>query len=336
MKKLLIPMKLLAGEALLGHLRDVHPSRTALENELARRRSGWRGEQNLAYYLDPLDLRIFYDLHLDGCQIDTLILHPFFLTIFEVKNYTGTIIFESEYGQVIRCSDNRREGFPNPILQTLRHQSALRQWLNRRNLPQLPIEARVIFAHPGTIIENRCRSPLIVERVIHAEQAPLQIEQLISKHNRDHGHGWQQISNALLAAHTEPFPNIMKAFNIQPAELQCGIRCPHCGSFDTQRIYAGWHCPHCGITSKTAHQPMILHHFLLHGPTMTNRQCREFLGLAPSQRHIVNYLLKKMNLKISGSGTGRGLYYKAPTHEQLHDYFLPKISQTFYRRHFNR
>lgn len=335
-KKLLIPMRLLADQALLEHLPSGHPSRALIEDDLDKRNSGWIGEQNLAYYLDLFSdstSRIFYGLHLDDCQIDVLILTPAFISLIEVKNYSGILIFTSESGQVIRRMGDRRDGFPNPLLQVGRHRELLRRWLTACGLPAIPIEADVVISNPSTIIENPTRSRRVQNHVFHAERAPLKIQAMLEKHSgRRYTTFLQQIETQLMRAHSDSFANVLNTFNIPPSDLLRGVRCTRCRNYDMRRIYANWHCPHCGHKSKTAHESMILHYFLLMGQTMTNKQCREFLNLGADQRLIVNYLIKKMNLTLSGNGTGKGLYYLSPSHEQLSQYLKNTIKSRRKRR----
>ncbi|GAY76288.1 hypothetical protein NBRC111894_1842 [Sporolactobacillus inulinus] len=55
-KKLTPPLRLLADQALLNHLPIVHPARRRIEDDLGNYRSGFIGQQNLAYFLDLSDL----------------------------------------------------------------------------------------------------------------------------------------------------------------------------------------------------------------------------------------------------------------------------------------
>ncbi|WP_139691889.1 hypothetical protein [Sporolactobacillus terrae] len=63
-KKLTPPLRLFADQALLNHLPISHPARPRIEDALGSYRSGFIGQQNLAYFLDLIDLgkkaRIFY------------------------------------------------------------------------------------------------------------------------------------------------------------------------------------------------------------------------------------------------------------------------------------
>lgn len=324
-KKLIPPLRLFADQALLDHLPIDHPARRKIEDDLINHWSGFIGEQNLAYFLELMNLgknsRIFYGLHPEGFQMDTLILTPTLLSILECKNYSGTISFASENGQLIRRIGDRCEGFPNPLLQVGRHREMLKRWFADHGLPSMPIEADVVISSPSTIIENPTRSRHVQNHVFHAEQAPLKLQAMVEKHSlgQDYSLLLQKIEEQLLQAHTDRFENVLRKFSIQPSELLRGVQCPNCRRFIMQRIYAGWYCPHCNHRSSTAHESMILDYFLLIGQTMTNTQCRAFLKIESSM--TMSNLLRKMNLEKAGSGSGRGIYYKAPPLEHFNQNF---------------
>ncbi|WP_051577999.1 NERD domain-containing protein [Sporolactobacillus terrae] len=262
-KKLTPPLRLFVDQALLNHLPISHPARPRIEDALGSYRSGFIGQQNLAYFLDLSDLgkkaRIFYDLHPEGFQMDTLILAPTFISIIECKNYSGTLIFISENGQIIRCIGGRRDGFANPLLQVGRHRKLLKRWLAACGNPPLPIETDVVIASPSTIIENQARSRRVQNHVFHAEQAPHKLRAMMEKHSRDRDYSLilQKIEEKLLQDHIAPFTDVLKKISIYPSELLRGVQCPSCHRFTMQRIYAGWHCPSCNGKFKSAHEPMI-------------------------------------------------------------------------------
>ncbi|MCO7175843.1 nuclease-related domain-containing protein [Sporolactobacillus kofuensis] len=322
-KKLYLSWQVLADQVLLEHLANDHPARAQIEHDLANYQAGFRGEQNLAYFLDTFhqDDRIFYSLQLEDCQMDTLLLTPTFIALLEVKNFAGAVRFDPDGKQFMRRSADQYIGSSNPLLQVRRHRALLRKWLADHGLPQLPIEADVVIAFPTTIIENQGKLRHVQEHVFHAEQAPAKLEKYAEKykHTRSYPEFIPQIERMLLKEHIDKPISLLEKFNIHPSELRRGVRCDQCRSFDMQRISANWFCPQCGHKSKTAHIPMILHYFLLFGNTMTNKQCREFLKFDKTK--TVTDLLNKMKLQRGGSGTGKGLYYLSPPHETFDRYF---------------
>ena len=92
------PLKAQILEAVLRRLPTGHPQKEQIENELGITLAGYHGEQSINYYLNflpPENYLIMHDLRLKSprsdtyFQIDTLILHPAFLLIIEVKNFAG-------------------------------------------------------------------------------------------------------------------------------------------------------------------------------------------------------------------------------------------------------
>lgn len=82
--------------------------------------AGYRGEQSLDYYLGFLtNYFILHDLRLPDrdhhFQLDTLLISPYFILILEVKNISGTLIFDDHFKQLIRVTPEKEEGFgPDP------------------------------------------------------------------------------------------------------------------------------------------------------------------------------------------------------------------------------
>lgn len=325
---------MLAARALLDHIPRGATDCAPIEDEFARLQAGWRGEQNLAYYLDTITdpaARIFYDLRqtaLDHIfQMDTLLLNGTFALIMEVKNYAGTLLFEPSGRQMIRTLGDRRSGFSNPLVQVARHRKMLTAWLADHRLPSIPIESLVVFANPSTIIDNPGKLSEVIEKIIYAEQAISKIDQLKTKYAKSPRivKAVPYIEQLLLREHTDPPLDLLKKHNVNPADLQRGVRCSNCHRFAMERVYANWICRRCGHGSKTAHIQMILDYFLLCGSTMTNKQCRDWLGV--EDRQLIRYLLNQMKLVPVGSGNGSGLYYERPPHKWIDQFYREHTTQ---------
>ncbi|WP_091587080.1 nuclease-related domain-containing protein [Alteribacillus bidgolensis] len=104
--------------------------------------------QSIDYYLSSLSKKtdlIFHDIRLPSkdktfFQIDIFILTMNFCLILEVKNVAGTLYFNPFFHQLIRTVNDKEEGFPDPILQINRQKDHLNTWLQKNNLPNLPIQ----------------------------------------------------------------------------------------------------------------------------------------------------------------------------------------------------
>lgn len=328
MKKLLVPEQLLAVSALLEHLPANHPKRSVAEDDFAKRYAGWRGEQNLSYYLSHLpqnsfsgfhDLRLSAESHL--FQMDMLMITFQFILIIEVKNFAGSIYFDTIFNQLIRVHNEHKEGFSNPIIQVHRHRKLLMKWLAIHRLSSLPIECLVVIANPSTLIDTARNSRNIGEIVCHAEQIESKIEQLTQKHKSQKisESNLNRVENLLLKEHIDPLVNICDTFSVSDNDLIRGVKCPFCHSFRTSRVYGSWFCPQCGNKTRTAHEQNILEYFLLNDKKMTNGMCQDFLNI--NNRQLATRLLQKMQLKTGGSGQGIGQYYLAPSLEFYDQHF---------------
>lgn len=93
------PIKITYLEALLRRLPYDHLKRSRIEEDLVKRRAGYRGEKALDQFLinHPLtdDLLILNDLRLSNgkqyFQIDSLLINNQFALILETKNIYGTL-----------------------------------------------------------------------------------------------------------------------------------------------------------------------------------------------------------------------------------------------------
>ncbi|MGE8203542.1 nuclease-related domain-containing protein [Heyndrickxia sp. NPDC080065] len=327
-KELTVPFRIFMDIALLRRTPSHHLKKRYIEEDLTKRKVGYRGEQTLKYYLEFIpdnDYYIFHNIRLK-CgvhifQIDTLILTPNFILIIEVKNYSGTLIFEKHSDQLIRIYQNKEEIFPNPIFQVQRHQIQLERLLKQYNLPTLPIEHIVIISNSSTQIKTSQNNLQIYEKVLHPEKIISKMEELINRYKeiKIKPHTLKKISQLLHSKHIPDIPNITKLFEIPKHEIIKGIQCPSCLNYPMIRKHGTWYCPICHDTSKDAHAQAILDYFLLIEPTITNRKCQEFILY--SNRKIVTNLLSSMNLPISGNDGGRK--YLRPPIQYFQDTFTP-------------
>ncbi|WP_162357091.1 nuclease-related domain-containing protein [Metabacillus mangrovi] len=124
-KKRTLPLHLLKIQALLRRLPPSHKQISLITEDMNKSTAGYKGELAADYYLSLFDQPsryIFHDLRLPHAhtyfQMDTLYLSPSFALIIEVKNISGTLIFEPGLNQMIRSKDGIKTGFADPILQT--------------------------------------------------------------------------------------------------------------------------------------------------------------------------------------------------------------------------
>lgn len=309
LKDLEVPYRMKQNEVLLRRLPKDHEKRKEIEDDQAKRKAGYKGEQNLSYYLTflPEEYDVIRDIRLvnehgHGFQMDTLILSPRFILISDVKNIIGTLYFDKESEQFIRTINDKEEGFSNPINQVERHHIQLENWLKKNKLPLLPIEHRVIISFPSYII--RSNNPQIFQKVFHAERLPNKVLSIGKLYNEPiELKEYRKITRALLKHDTPLKLDILQHYGINPKEIITGVQCSTCGFVPMHYHHGIWKCPSCQETSNHAHHKVIEDYFTIMGPTITNEKCREFLSI--NSRNVARSLLLSMNLKQSGTTKNR-------------------------------
>lgn len=311
-----IPLEILIYDAVVRRLPDRHPRKSEFESKLIRRRSGFKGEKELDYYLSQFpdeDFTIIqsirlphYDTHF---QIDTLLLSPYFTVNMEAKNHAGEIEFNNEFDQMIQRYDGSVKVYSNPVLQAKIQTSHLYNLLSKNHFPPSPLEYFVSITNPQTLILNPSRNQEVAYRVCRTARIPYKILDLKSKYKKV---SWSKkdinrITKLLLRKHEPLIPDV-SALNIPFKDLNLGIQCPKCSSFGMERTYGTWFCQSCSYTSKNAHIHAIKEYFLLYGNTLTNKQLRLFLQI--NSDDLATHLLKSLNL-IS-TGTTRNRLYHPP------------------------
>ncbi len=311
-----IPIRILMEEALLRRLPFDHKKRADIILNLKRTKAGYRGEQNLDYYLTYLpekDYYIFHDLRLaiqdkKVFQIDTLLLTPHMAVIIESKNFYGHLFFDQHSRQLIRTFEGQEEGFSNPLTQAKRQQIRFEEWLKYHQIKPFPVEFLVAIGYPGTIVKTNPGMHHIFQKVLHAEHIPDKIDELHRNNPKRHKTPYymQKLCQLLLQDHTPLYPNVLNQYEIGPKEILQGVQCPKCLNLPILRQHSVWNCPQCHHKSKTTHEQAI-HDYLLFHPTITNQECRDFLQI--SSRHLANRILISMDLPHKGTGKGR-IYYR--------------------------
>jgi uncharacterized Zn finger protein (UPF0148 family) len=103
----------------------------------------------------------------------------------------------------------------------------------------------------------------------------------------------------LIAGHTPSEVDLLKKYKISADELLRGVQCPECKFLPMERQYGNWYCPSCFAVCKNAHDKAIEDYLMLVKPKITNRECREFLGV--ESKDLSTSLLQKAGLVRKGS-----------------------------------
>lgn len=306
-KERTVPIVILILEALQRRLLESHPARAQLKEELGRRYAGYRGEQILDYYTKYLPLQkhhfIFHDLRLPISseaffQMDTLILTPYYLLIFEGKHMAGNLFFDPK--QLIRELNNVKESFPNPIVQVKNQQYFLKGLLEKYSFSSLPSEAFVVITNPKSIILPNPDYKEVLETVIRPQALRFGFELVEEKHPKPilSDNELVKISELLLRLHTPDEPDVLGQYGLNKSEMVPGIYCEECGQFSVKRLKRFWRCHICNQKADKAFIQSLIDYRLLIRTTITNREFREFFGV--DSIHTASKLLNSLNLPTRG------------------------------------
>lgn len=286
-------------QALLRRTSQDHPQYTFIKDALGRSLAGYRGELQVDYQLSHIpdeDYHIFLDLRLLGrqsyFQIDTLLLSKKLIITLEIKNMSGTLLFDQNIHQLIRVKDGEEEGFADPLSQIYRHKKELEYWLGKNRLPFLPITSLVVISNPYTIIKSTGSTKSIIPRE-YLLQKISQIEYSYQKEILSEKE-LRKISRHFIKQNTPNLDPILNRFDIKPIDLSKGVHCPSCNYLPLQKTYGSWFCPSCKTYSKTAHLQSLEDYFFLFGQSMTNAEAKEFLRI--EKAYTVTRILQNLNL----------------------------------------
>lgn len=302
------PLVMLILEALLRRLPHNHQKYQQILEELGRRQAGYTGEKSLDYYYRDLPQQkylIIHDLNLpDGdynCQIDTLLLSPEFSLAIDVKNMAGKLLFDTDNEQFIQIKDGIEKGYPYPIAQGERHQRYLQKLLAANHFPPVPVEYLVVISNSYTtyavtgknayqVKPRVCKADIFLNKITLLEKQypkPLMTDKELRK-----------LSYLLVKMNTLPTSYVLKKYDIKRADLLTGVHCPSSSNHTLIRKNQNWYCSACDTFIKDAHINALNDYFLLFGPTITNKQFREFAHL--QSRYIAKRILLSCNLLCVG------------------------------------
>lgn len=294
------PIEITQLEAVIPRLSKVHIMKR-IEKELSNSRKGYAGEQKVDRYTSLLknDFTILQDVYLynngTSFQIDTLIIGPRGIFVIEIKDLSGTLLFNLITNQFIRIYHNKEESFRNPIIQATTNKLQLTEWLSNRNIKDIPIYSLVAIADPSTIIKVTPEDRDISNIVMHGEYIPHQIIQIDNRLAGRSSQSHPKIGKLILQECKAFDLDLTKEYGIIPESILGGVVCPRCNKIGMNRKHGKWNCTHCHHTSKDAHIQALSDYFSLIKPWITNKECRRFLSI--ESRSVATRLLITANLK---------------------------------------
>ncbi len=270
--------------------------------------AGFIGESYADRFLHQVDFpknhALYKDLHIQidtesYLQIDTLIVTQKYIAILEIKNIKGKISFQKNPKQLVREFNDTTTTFKCPEQQILRHQLKLRKLLSHLKI-NMPIHNRIIFAFSST----------------HVVEPPEEVPILMACDLPNHLYVLNQLPDVIssnlffkltkfLTSHSRTFypKSIADQYNFDWSSLEKGVFCPNCKiQLSSQKS-----CLTCKISRKTLNHLALEEWFYLCKPTISNRECVEFLNL--KNKHQATYILKKLQLAPISSNKHRRYTY---------------------------
>lgn len=241
---------------------------------------------------------IFHDLSpawREKFQVDTFALTPWCGISLEVKNIGGILEFKNNPPQLIRTRENgQKNGFESPVVQLERNRELLSDWLRCRNI-HLPFYGAVVLAYPKQIVAVLpAKTTLLFPNLI-----PSFIKSIPQQANRLDFETFNWLSAELLKSHQPFIPKpICEAYSVPFGDFRPGVRCEACGRFGMIKLHRTWQCPFCKLHDHLAHIPILRDWFLIFKRSITNKECREFLGV---NIHTATRILQSMNMEIKGT-----------------------------------
>ncbi|MFK3960493.1 nuclease-related domain-containing protein [Pseudalkalibacillus hwajinpoensis] len=274
--------------------------------------AGISGEKSLNFplsFLDDKRFSIYHDLRIfDGVhyfQIDTLVVTQHYLLILEVKNISGTLMFDPTFNQLIRISDTKEEAFPNPLTQVERQRSQLRALLQKMKIPEVPIETLIVVANRRAVLKATEEVQFISSKVIRNEYLPTKVHSLDQQYDDERlsMKEVRKLGRTLVKLHEPLERDVLKRFSISRDDLLVGVACPECARLAMQKLHGRWYCERCGAYSRNAHLRALQDYALLVSKEITDQEARRFLRMDSGD--AATRLLKSLKMESTGSTKGR-------------------------------
>lgn len=308
-KERISPIELEVLPRLMHRLPHSHKSCPDVEKTHYMIKAGHGGEIEVDRLLKQMrwkECLFISDLQLSEayCQMDTIVLTPYFALILEVKNYSGTLIFDEESMHMRQITKQGQEiGYRSPVTQVWNAREELLVLFEEMGV-SLPVYAAIVLPYPTTLVENIPKTfPVIyghsLNRFIFTlprNGQPLPNEELL------------RIGELLIKQHS-PFSekNYPQTFKYHSSELKKGILCRQCGAIGSRHSARTYHCSICQVKISDGPRHALDDWFALVSPTITNRQCQDFLLL--HNKNAARHVLLRAELKRVRK-KGQFYYYK--------------------------
>ena len=280
----------------------------AIQQEFYRMEAGLSGElklkQTLSDYFFKTDHHILYNFECINekgfsHQMDAILITPFFIVIFEVKQLSGTLFYKSSQHEFSRIHNDKHENFRSPIDQVYRHQLFLEQCLRQWQI-NIPIYYAVVIAN----VQARLDESLSNFPIFHISGVPSFIENLYRTTSKSNAN-----LNVIVAKLNQLAVSLPPRRSVEITRLRQGVLCQNCNFENTMHYYYGqFICPICKAKSRYALFETLHHYRVLVGEKISNQQFRAFFGIESIQ--TASNILSRLGLERHGAK--KGTYYIIP------------------------
>ncbi|MEK3935775.1 nuclease-related domain-containing protein [Sporosarcina sp. FSL W7-1349] len=310
LKERTMPKNLVGTAALMRRLHPDHAKYQQIRENYRNTKAGFGGESDFDKHMKEFRPNYPYAILHDIClkqdgiyfQMDSILITPAFIVIFEVKNYAGKIWIKSKPTQFIReLPSGERKVMSSPIVELERKQYLLNNWLVQRKI-NLPIKTIVAFAFTNELMmEEELEIKILFTNEVPNYLRTLPVENEIIRREKI-----QNLAISVRKHHQEydPFPMI-ETMGLAREDILFGVICPSCGCRQMEWIQRKWGCPHCKHASTTCHHDALADWTCLISKRITNKEFREFTFL--KNPHVAKRLLLRSGL--TKRGERRGAYY---------------------------
>ncbi|WP_186763848.1 nuclease-related domain-containing protein [Planomicrobium sp. CPCC 101079] len=301
MKERTAPHLLAALPRLMHRLPKSHECWEDIAQDHYKVRAGFGGEQ----YVDAIlkRLRIPHvavaDLQLAErfCQIDTVVLTPAFALILEVKNFSGTLLFnETSFHMEQETRDGTRLGFNSPATQVWNAKEELALIVDRLGV-KLPIHTAIVLPYSSTLVERAPKDiPLVYGNALNHFISRLPQTGRLMPFSE------MEAIGQLLINHHSPFlkTDYSKTYFYETKDLKKGVLCGSCGSPCRRMSQRTFICNSCQAKVVDGYERALDDWFEFATPGISGEQLQAYLGL--KDKHAVGYLMRKMGfVRIEGS-----------------------------------
>lgn len=302
------PNILIGLESLMARLPSEHHQYKRIVEECRKRNAGYHGEMNFDKYIN--EFRPSYPISLlhDVClvhngiyfQMDSVLIMPDKIIVFEVKNLAGTLVVKANPTQFIQEINGERKVIKCPITEVERKKIYLDRWLQDKGV-SMPIECVIGLAFTN---ELRVEGQVDATLAFTQEIPNILYKQILGPEllNRNQ---ITNIANEIMSAHQEynPFP-LTNMMGISKEDIVPGVLCDKCNTSIMLWRLKKWICNECSHSKVDSHLKLVDDWFYLMDTKITNRQFRSFAFI--EDRSVAKRLLQKSGLSMNGK---RGTSY---------------------------